>query len=76
MEKSNQFRFNSEVAATEPEQLVENQQILDWILTNEIECLMLSNLGSQDLNFLEAHPATDLDELITPLAQAAFLGRL
>ena len=29
----------------------------------------------KNLNWLEAHPKTDLDELITPLTCAAFLGR-
>ena len=33
-------------------------------------------ITQKNLNWLEAHPRTDLDELISPLTCAAFLGRL
>ena len=38
---------------------------------------MLANIRLKDLNlnYLEAHPDSDLDDFISPLALASFMGR-
>lgn len=62
-------------AATE-EDAVERKTILNCIYINNIEGLQAMKVASKNLNWLEAHPKTDLDELISPLTCAAFLGHL
>lgn len=62
-------------AATE-EDSFERKTILNSIYTNNIEGLRAMKVISKNLNWLEPHPRTDLDELVSPLTCAAFLGRL
>lgn len=62
-------------AATE-EDSFERKTILNSIYTNNIEGLRAMKVTNKNLNWLEAHPRTDLDELVSPLTCAAFLGRL
>lgn len=50
--------------------------ILNCIYTNNLQSLEEIRVTAKNLNWLEAHPKTDLDELISPLTCAAFLGRL
>jgi ankyrin repeat protein len=69
-----QYVFAQGQAATE-EDAIERKTILNYIYTNNIEGLMNMKVISKNLNWLEAHPRTDLDELISPLTCAAFLGR-
>lgn len=49
--------------------------ILNLIYTNDMVGLGELPLEQIDLNFLEEHRKTDLDELISPLTCAAYLGR-
>ena len=49
--------------------------ILNLVYTNDISGLCELPLYNMDLNFLEEHRKSDLDELISPLACAAYLGR-
>jgi len=59
------------------EDSMERKMILNIIYSNDYYGL-LNNKGlvtEKNLNWLEPHPKTDLDELITPLTCAAFLGR-
>jgi hypothetical protein len=62
-------------AATE-EDSFERRTILNCIYTSNIEGLKDMKITSKNLNWLEAHSKTDLDELISPLTCAAFLGRI
>lgn len=55
---------------------MERKTILNCIYTNNIDALGEMRVTQKNLNWLEAHPKTDLDELISPLTCAAFLGRL
>jgi len=64
-----------QVAATE-EDAMERKMILNFIYTNNIHSLQEMRVTQKNLNWLEAHPKTDLDEQISPLTCAAFLGRL
>ena len=59
------------------EDLMERRMILNIIYANDYYSLMNNKrlVTDKNLNWLEAHPKTDLDELITPLTCAAFLGR-
>jgi len=57
------------------EDAIERRVILNLIYTNEYNALRDMHVTDKDLNWLEAHPKTDLDELISPLTCAAFLGR-
>jgi ankyrin repeat protein len=45
------------------------------IYENDLEKLYAVDLKNRNLNFRASHPDTDLDDKITPLAAAAFLGR-
>lgn len=51
--------------------------ILNIIYANDYYNLMNNKrlVMDKNLNWLEPHPKTDLDELISPLTCAAFLGR-
>ena len=53
-----------------------NKSILEMIYTNDVEGILLMKIETMDINFLEENISTDLDAMITPLAQAAFLGRI
>ena len=59
------------------EDSMERKMILNIIYTNDYFNLLNNKhlIIGKNLNWLEAHPKTDLDELITPLTCAAFLGR-
>jgi ankyrin repeat protein len=50
----------------------QKMKILDFIYANDIESL---SKYSTSMNFLYAHPETSLDDLISPLACASYLGR-
>lgn len=56
---------------------MERKMILNIIYANDYYSLMNNKhlVVDKNLNWLEPHPKTDLDELITPLTCAAFLGR-
>lgn len=51
-------------------------QILNLIYANDYKGLKEMKVISRDLNWRERHFKTDLDDLITPLSCAAFLGRV
>ena len=55
---------------------MERKMILNFIYTNNIHAMQEMRVTQKNLNWLEAHPKTDLDEQISPLTCAAFLGRL
>ena len=59
------------------EDSMERKMILNFIYANDYYSLMNNQrlVTDKNLNWLEPHPKTDLDELITPLTCAAFLGR-
>ena len=59
------------------EDSMERKMILNFIYSNDYYSLMNNKrlVTDKNLNWLEPHPKTDLDELITPLTCAAFLGR-
>ena len=56
---------------------MERKMILNIIFANDYYNLMNNKrlVTEKNLNWLEPHPKTDLDELISPLTCAAFLGR-
>ena len=51
--------------------------ILNFIYVNDYYSLVNNKRlwTNKNLNWLEPHPTTDLDELVSPLTCAAFLGR-
>lgn len=53
----------------------DNNEILQLIYENEYDKLKSMGLKAKNLNFRAEHTETDLDDRITPLAAAAFLGR-
>ena len=57
---------------------MERKMILNCIYANDLTTLKNNSevILEKSLNWLEPHPRTDLDELISPLTCAAFLGRL
>ena len=59
------------------EDSMERKMILNIIFANDYYNLMNNKrlVTEKNLNWLEPHPKTDLDELISPLTCAAFLGR-
>jgi hypothetical protein len=59
------------------EDSMERKMILNIIYANDYYSLMNNKrlVTDKNLNWLEPHPKTDLDEMITPLTCAAFLGR-
>ena len=59
------------------EDSMERKTILNIIYVNDYYNLMNNSklVTDRNLNWLEPHPKTDLDELISPLTCAAFLGR-
>ena len=73
MERNSVVAQNHNDAPTE-EDAIERQQILNLIYRNEIIGLKEMKLHNKNLNFKEPHSKTDLDDRITPLACAAFLG--
>ena len=56
---------------------MERKMILNMIYANDYYSLMNNRrlVTDKNINWLEPHPKTDLDELVTPLTCAAFLGR-
>jgi len=56
---------------------MERKMILNIIYANDYYSLMnnRSLVTDKNINWLEPHPRTDLDELVSPLTCAAFLGR-
>lgn len=52
-----------------------NDKILELIWSNDIEGLKAIKVVAKNINWVERHVKTDLDDKITPLACAAFLGR-
>ena len=60
------------------EDSMERKMILNCIYANDFTTLQNNSriIMDKSLNWLEPHPRTDLDELVTPLTCAAFLGRL
>lgn len=69
---------NVDMQVTE-EDSMERKMILNSIYANNLVSLKQNSrklILEKSLNWMEPHPKTDLDELITPLTCAAFLGRL
>mmetsp|Transcript_784 Transcript_784/g.1180 ORF Transcript_784/g.1180 Transcript_784/m.1180 type:complete len:189 (+) Transcript_784:209-775(+) len=56
---------------------MERKMILNIIYTNDYYTLMKNRrlVSDKNINWLEPHAKTDLDELVSPLTCAAFLGR-
>ena len=70
--------MNADMQVTE-EDSMERKMILNCIYANNLVTLQQHStklIIEKSLNWLEPHPKTDLDELISPLTCAAFLGRL
>lgn len=76
IQTGNESQVNAQGQAATEEDAVERKMILNCIYTNNIKSLEEIRLIAKNLNWLEAHPKTDLDERISPLTCAAFLGRL
>ena len=59
------------------EDAMERKMILNMIYANDYYSLMNNRrlVTDKNINWLEPHPKTDLDELVSPLTCAAFLGR-
>ena len=59
------------------EDAMERKMILNLIYANDSYSLQNNRhlVTDKNLNWLEPHPKTDLDELVSPLTCAAFLGR-
>lgn len=59
------------------EDSMERKMILNIIYSNDFYSLLNNKqmVTDKNLNWLEPHPKTDLDELVSPLTCAAFLGR-
>ena len=59
------------------EDATERKMILNWIYAKDEASLQKNRrlVVEKNLNWLEMHPKTDLDELISLLCCAAFLGR-
>jgi ankyrin repeat protein len=58
------------------EDAVERKKILNLVYANDYKGLKDLKVTSKNLNWREPHYKTDLDDRITPLTCAAFLGRL
>ena len=58
------------------EDAIERKKILNLIYANDFKGLKDLKVTSKDLNWREKHSKTNLDEKITPLTCAAFLGRI
>lgn len=78
----NAEQLNRQLAATGAELVteedsMERKMLLNLIYSNDYYSIVNNKhlVIERNLNWLEAHPKTDLDELITPLTCAAFLGR-
>lgn len=52
------------------------KQILDAIYANDLADLKELIAMHRELNFKYVHPMTDLDNAVTPLTAASYLGRL
>jgi hypothetical protein len=79
MEKKKNLLSRSDAALTtdEPSFLFEiRQRIFDCIFHNQPEELAKIRLNELDLNFMEVYPDQQLDELVSPLALASFMGRI
>ena len=50
----------------------QKERVLDLVFTNDLQALHTISIG---FNFLYPHPDTSLDDQISPLTSAAFLGR-
>ena len=59
------------------EDSMERKMILNMIYANDYYSLMNNRrlVTDKNINWLEPHAKTDLDELVSPLTCAAFLGR-
>ena len=68
---------SSGAARVTEEDAMERKMILNIIYVNDYYNLLnnRSLITDKNINWLESHPKTDLDELISPLTCAAFLGR-
>lgn len=58
------------------EDAIERKKILNLIYANDYKGLKDMQVTTKNLNWREKHNKTDLDDKITPLSCAAFLGRL
>ena len=58
------------------EDAVERKKILNLVYANDYKGLKDLKVTTKNLNWREPHYKTDLDDRITPLSCAAFLGRL
>jgi hypothetical protein len=58
------------------EDAIERKKILNLIFANDFKGLKDLKVTSKNMNWRERHFKTDLDDRITPLSCAAFLGRL
>ena len=58
------------------EDAIERKKILNFIYANDYKGLKDMKIINKNLNWLERHFKTDLDDKITPLACASFLGRV
>ena len=51
---------------------LQKEKILDLVFTNDLQTLRSITTG---FNFLHPHPDTSLDDQVSPLTSAAYLGR-
>ena len=58
------------------EDAIERRRILNLVYANDYKGLKDLKIITKNLNWREPHYKTDLDDRITPLACASFLGRL
>ena len=58
------------------EDAMERKRILNLVYANDYKGLKDLKITNRELNWRERHQKTDLDDRITPLSCAAFLGRL
>lgn len=58
------------------EDVIERKKILNLVYANDFKGLKDLKVTQKNLNWRERHNKTDLDDRITPLSCAAFLGRL
>ena len=58
------------------EDAVQRKRILNLIYANDYKALKDMKIVNKNLNFWERHTNTELDERITPLACASYLGRV
>lgn len=70
--------FSTNFPFSDPDEIIEvtDEQLLHHIFTNNLDLLRKVDFARRNLNFLIEHDDTDLDDKVTPLAAASFLGRV